>query len=66
MTIQCGTGHGIGLYSERVHKGPQNIRWRHNPGVKEAVLEEGMIVFDEPGVYIEGSHGIGIENILKS
>lgn len=59
-----GTGHGIG-YILNVHEGPQNIRWRYNPGMKEAVLEEGMIVSDEPGVYIEGSHGIRTENILE-
>ena len=64
IDYKCGTGHGVG-YILNVHEGPQNIRWRFNPGVKEAVLEEGMIVSDEPGVYIEGSHGIRIENILE-
>lgn len=64
IDYKCGTGHGIG-YILNVHEGPQNIRWRFNPGVKEAVLEEGMIVSDEPGVYIAGSHGIRIENILE-
>lgn len=64
MDYKCGTGHGIG-YILNVHEGPQNIRWRFNPGVTEAVLEEGMIVSDEPGVYIEGSHGIRTENILE-
>ena len=47
-----------------VHEGPQNIRWRYAQGMKEAVLEEGMIVSNEPGVYKEGSHGIRTENIL--
>lgn len=64
IDYKCGTGHGIG-YILNVHEGPQNIRWRYNPGVTEAVLEEGMIVSDEPGVYIEGSHGIRTENILE-
>jgi len=64
IDYKCGTGHGIG-YILNVHEGPQNIRWRFNPGNVEAVLEEGMIVSDEPGVYIEGSHGIRIENILE-
>jgi Xaa-Pro aminopeptidase len=59
-----GTGHGIG-YILNVHEGPQNIRWRFTPGQNEAPLEPGMIVSDEPGVYIEGSHGIRIENILE-
>lgn len=64
IDYKCGTGHGIG-YILNVHEGPQNIRWRYNPGMNEALLEEGMIVSDEPGVYIEGSHGIRTENILE-
>ena len=28
------------------------------------VFEEGMITTDEPGIYIEGSHGVRIENEL--
>lgn len=59
-----GTGHGIG-YILNVHEGPQNIRWRFSQGQYEAPLLPGMIVSDEPGVYIEGSHGIRIENILE-
>ncbi len=59
-----GTGHGIG-YILNVHEGPQNIRWRFSEGQYEAPLAPGMIVSDEPGVYIEGSHGIRIENILE-
>lgn len=62
MDYKCGTGHGVG-YMLSVHEGPQNISWRSG-STKEAVLEEGMLVSDEPGVYIEGSHGIRIENIL--
>ena len=59
-----GTGHGIG-YMLNVHEGPHNIRWRFNEGMHEAILQPGMIVSDEPGVYIEGSHGIRIENIVE-
>ncbi len=62
MDYKCGTGHGVG-YMLSVHEGPQNISWRQG-GTREAVLEEGMLVSDEPGVYIAGSHGIRIENIL--
>lgn len=64
IDYKCGTGHGIG-YILNVHEGPQNIRWRFAPGQKEAILEEGMIVSDEPGVYIAESHGIRTENILE-
>ena len=63
IDYKCGTGHGIG-YILNVHEGPQNIRWRFRGGMKEAVLEAGMVVSNEPGVYREGSHGIRTENIL--
>ncbi|MBO5208676.1 MAG: aminopeptidase P family protein [Lachnospiraceae bacterium] len=63
IDYKCGTGHGIG-YILNVHEGPQNIRWRYTEGTKEAVLEEGMVISNEPGVYIEGSHGIRTENII--
>ena len=59
-----GTGHGIG-YMLNVHEGPHNIRWRSSEGANKAELKPGMIVSDEPGVYIEGSHGIRIENIVE-
>ena len=64
VDYKCGTGHGIG-YLLSVHEGPQNIRWRFIGGMEEAVLEPGMIVSDEPGVYIEGQYGIRIETILE-
>lgn len=63
IDYQCGTGHGIG-YILNVHEGPQGIRWRFTEGMTEAVLEEGMVVSNEPGVYIADSHGIRIENIM--
>ncbi len=63
IDYQCGTGHGIG-YILNVHEGPQNVRWRFAPGTKEAVIEEGMVISNEPGVYVAGSHGIRIENIV--
>jgi Xaa-Pro aminopeptidase len=59
-----GTGHGIG-YILNVHEGPHSLRWQYKPEVTEAVLEAGMIVSDEPGVYIESSHGIRTENIIE-
>lgn len=63
IDYKCGTGHGIG-YMLNVHEGPQNIRPRAIKGVKEAEMIPGMLVSDEPGVYIEGRYGIRIENIL--
>lgn len=63
LDYKCGTGHGVG-YILNVHEGPQNMRWRFAKGQTEAVLEDGMDITNEPGVYIEGSHGIRIENVM--
>lgn len=63
IDYKCGTGHGIG-YILNVHEGPQGVRWKYAEGAKEAVLEVGMTMSNEPGVYIEGSHGIRTENVL--
>jgi Xaa-Pro aminopeptidase len=53
-----GTGHGVGSYLS-VHEGPQGISKRGT-----VALEPGMIVSNEPGVYLEGRFGIRIENLL--
>jgi len=64
IDYRCGTGHGIG-YLLSVHEGPNAFRWYKSPTRNEdTVLEAGMVTTDEPGVYIEGSHGIRIENEL--
>lgn len=63
IDYKCGTGHGIG-YILNVHEGPQNIRWRFSSGMVEVPIEAGMVMSNEPGVYIEGSHGIRTENIM--
>ncbi len=64
IDYRSGTGHGIG-YLLNVHEAPNGFRWRIVPERNDsAVLEEGMITTDEPGVYIENSHGIRIENEL--
>jgi len=61
-----GTGHGVG-YLLNVHERPNGIRWRMVPERQDnGVLEEGMITSDEPGVYIEGSHGVRTENLIVS
>lgn len=59
IDYKCGTGHGVGFLLN-VHEGPQGIRFQTNP----QVLEDGMTITNEPGVYIEGSHGIRLENEL--
>jgi Xaa-Pro aminopeptidase len=59
-----GTGHGVG-YLLNVHERPNGIRWRMVPERQDnAILEEGMVTSDEPGVYIEGSHGVRTENLI--
>lgn len=64
LDYRCGTGHGVG-YLLSVHESPNSFRWRIGEGrPQSAVLEEGMVTTDEPGVYVEGSHGIRIENEL--
>lgn len=63
IDYKCGTGHGVG-YILNVHEGPQAIRSFARAGSEDAVLEAGMIISDEPGVYIEGEYGIRHENIL--
>ncbi|MCR4585084.1 MAG: aminopeptidase P family N-terminal domain-containing protein [Lachnospiraceae bacterium] len=60
---KCGTGHGVG-YMLNVHEGPQSIRPKCLRNVKEAEMEAGVVISDEPGVYIEGKYGIRTENIL--
>ncbi len=64
IDYKCGTGHGVG-YMLNVHEGPHSIRWKRVSGEEEAELLPGMLVSDEPGVYMEGSHGIRTENILE-
>ncbi len=50
-----GLGHSVGLF---IHESPAfNTR-------DETVLEPGMVITDEPGVYKAGKYGIRIENVL--
>jgi len=58
-----GTGHGVG-YFLNVHESPPSVNPRcdNGPG---AVLEPGMVLSDEPGLYREGEYGIRTENLLQ-
>ncbi len=58
-----GTGHGIGSFLN-VHEGPQAFRYKINKKHPQPALKPGMITSDEPGIYMEGSHGIRLENEL--
>lgn len=55
-----GTGHGVG-YLMNIHEAPAGFRCAVREKEK-APLEAGMVITNEPGIYIEGSHGIRIEN----
>lgn len=63
LDYKHGTGHGVG-YLLNVHEGPNSFRYRISDMTQDWVFEEGMITTDEPGIYIEGSHGVRIENEL--
>ena len=56
-----GTGHGVGQYMS-VHEGIDlhqfRMQWRPTP------LLPGMIITVEPGIYIEGNHGVRHENTM--
>ena len=54
-----GTGHGVGSYLN-VHEGPHQFRMNYMP----TPLLPGMTITDEPGIYIEGSHGVRHENTM--
>lgn len=54
-----GTGHGVGCYLS-VHQGPHRIA----PTLNDVALEPGMIVSNEPGLYLTDRYGIRIENLV--
>ena len=62
LNFNHGTGHGVG-YLLNIHEGPINFRWKEVERPAPA-LEENIVITDEPGIYIEGSHGIRLENEL--
>ena len=59
LDYRCGTGHGVGFFAG-VHEGPQNFSQRSS-----GVLEVGMTITNEPGLYMEGKYGIRTENLLE-
>ncbi len=54
-----GTGHGVGFFIN-CHEGPVQIRMNEIP----VPLEPGMVMSNEPGLYIEDKYGIRCENML--
>jgi len=64
LDYRTGTGHGIGFVLN-VHEAPNGFRWKVVPERNDScILEAGMVTTNEPGIYIDGSHGIRIENEL--
>lgn len=63
LDFNHGTGHGVG-YILSVHEGPQGIRQKEPGGRIGTVLEEGMVLSNEPGVYLPGEYGIRLENLM--
>ena len=61
LDYRCGTGHGVGFLLS-VHEGPQGFR--RAPVINTVVLEQGMILTNEPGIYKEDKHGVRTENTL--
>ena len=60
-----GTGHGVGFVNT-VHEAPTSIRNKINKDVfRNLEFEPGMIMSDEPGVYISGKHGIRMEILMN-
>lgn len=54
-----GTGHGVGCYLS-VHQGPHRV----SPALNDVALEPGMVLSNEPGLYLTGEYGIRIENLV--
>ena len=52
-----GTGHGVGCFLS-VHEGPISISKN-----SDCIIENGMVISNEPGYYLQGKYGIRIENL---
>jgi Xaa-Pro aminopeptidase len=59
LNYRHGTGHGVGCFLG-VHEGPQKI----SQAPSTVSLQQGMVVSNEPGLYLDGQYGIRIENLL--
>lgn len=59
LDFNHGISHGVG-HVLSVHEGPNGIK----KGVSSYPVKAGMIMSNEPGVYIEGGFGVRIENLV--
>lgn len=57
-----GTGHGVGSRLG-VHEGPHQIR-KNVRGCTMVPFRAGMVVTNEPGIYVAGRFGVRLENVL--
>ena len=57
-----GTGHGVGFFLN-VHEGPHGISFVYSDRSRRPLIP-GMVTSNEPGIYIDGSYGIRIENLI--
>ena len=63
LNYNHGTGHGVGA-GLSVHESPPNVSPNARTPAADWALKPGMIFSNEPGYYLEGSHGIRCENLL--
>jgi len=61
LDYKHGTGHGVG-YLLSIHEGPASLRWQLPPDGMPQVLESGMVLTNEPALYVSDSHGVRTEN----
>lgn len=62
LDFNHGTGHGVG-FMLNVHEPGNFIHWRL-PEHMRTVYRKGMLVSNEPGCYVAGSHGIRHEILM--
>ena len=63
IDYRCGTGHGVG-YLLNVHEGPHSFYYKPRRPYDSTELEPGMVITDEPGIYLDYRYGIRTENEL--
>ena len=62
INFNHGTGHDVG-YLMNIHEASCGFRCAIREK-EQAPLMDGLVITDEPGIYIEGSHGVRTENEL--
>ncbi len=60
LNYNHGTGHGVG-YLTNVHEAPASFSYNDKEAAHQP-LKAGMVITNEPGLYLAGRYGIRIEN----